>query len=513
MTEPDSGTPETGLYSEKELKGLATPYPDRIISCIGDGHISDALFLTEQMRHSQVILHDFFADSCTALWSWTGREFGEDVIEEMFRYVFARSAQRQFLDAAVAMAPPHLAVYLLARSWRAHCCFGAGEFPGRFRITEDSERFTFHLEPCGSGLRLMARGMYQPGRGGRITGSAHRWTYGRVKFPYYCIHCSFMNEILPYESNYGAPLWPVDPPDGPNDSCAWHVYKDPRRIPDHYYERLGVSRKPFPANRYHRPARRYFTDEDLNEMTRPMTDRISDALRKNALPRAVTLCREARNEFLVLHDLYVNMIAATLSFIVEKAGEEALGNALAYQYEKCVQTQLWQKFLMLSGKERISFLATVIFGIDACCGTGYDGGKFTIREDADEITFILAPCGSGGRLIGAGSYRPMPLTRKAAESLENGLLRLSRHVRLPEAVIRMIFPFVVNRFTQRKPFDLRTVDGAHSWSFSRPAIPCYCCQCGMFADKTAGHGIRILPPDGRGSPCVWAIPKGLPATE
>ena len=222
------------IFTPEERQALATPYPVRIEDCLRKNRVEQALVLCGELKESQVLLHDFFADSCTVLWSWVGQHLGEETIEDMFRYVFEQSMRRQLFDigGTVVGFPPHLGAFFLAKvCWRAHSCFQAGEHPGDFSITEDSEKFSFHMQPCGSGGRLWRRGLYEPGRGGKVSETARTWTYNRQDFPYYCIHCSFLNEILPYEA-IGALMWPVDPLEGPDDVCTWHLYKDPNRIPD-----------------------------------------------------------------------------------------------------------------------------------------------------------------------------------------------------------------------------------------------------------------------------------------
>ena len=54
---------------------------------------------------------------------------------------------------------------------------------------------TFHLAPCGSGARLVRRGLYEREGYGRTT-AAHSWSFERDEMPLYCTHCSFMNESL-----------------------------------------------------------------------------------------------------------------------------------------------------------------------------------------------------------------------------------------------------------------------------------------------------------------------------
>ena len=113
---------------------------------------------------------------------------------------------------AIASRDRRQIVYALAATWRAHSCSGTGPHPGAFTITEDDEKFTFEMNPCGSGQRLVRMGRYEGPNALGVTRSAHDWSYGREGFPLYCTHCSFMNESLPI-SWIGYPLYPSDPPD------------------------------------------------------------------------------------------------------------------------------------------------------------------------------------------------------------------------------------------------------------------------------------------------------------
>ena len=77
-------------------------------------------------------------------------------------------------------------------------CSGTGPEPGAFTITEDDEKFTFAMNPCGSGQRLWRNGAVRGAE--RLSASPTRRTTGATGatgFPLYCTHCSFMNEILP----------------------------------------------------------------------------------------------------------------------------------------------------------------------------------------------------------------------------------------------------------------------------------------------------------------------------
>jgi hypothetical protein len=115
-----------------------------------------------------------------------------------------------------------------------------GEEPGAFEIEEDEEKLTFRMNPCGSGQRLVRRGLYER-HGYGHTEKAHDWSYGR-ELPLYCTHCTFMNELMPIRWS-GFPLYPSDPPDDySKDPCTWYWYKDPADIPARHWERYGASK-------------------------------------------------------------------------------------------------------------------------------------------------------------------------------------------------------------------------------------------------------------------------------
>lgn len=116
------------VFTADELTDLATSFPDRIEKRIRSNELDQAIMLCKEFSKSQIILHDVFAETCTLFWSWVGDKLGEDSIDEMFRHVFSFSAIRQFNNVMTAQTPPHLLLLLLAKSWRAHSCFGSGEF-------------------------------------------------------------------------------------------------------------------------------------------------------------------------------------------------------------------------------------------------------------------------------------------------------------------------------------------------------------------------------------------------
>ncbi|MBW1897560.1 MAG: hypothetical protein JRI61_00715, partial [Deltaproteobacteria bacterium] len=278
-----------------------------------------------------------------------------------------------------------------------------------------------------------------------------------------------------------------------------------------YYERLNLPGKPGKMRLAPAKKERYFTDFELEELARPVTDRIAETLKQGDFGKARRLLRDVKDEFLALHDLYVKMLLATFTFIADHAGEPAVGEALDIQFDKCVKEQIILKIKNMTAREKVTFLATMIFGTDNCNGSGYQKGKFSVQETDREIRFILNPCGSGGRLLRTGCYERMGFVQKHREKIENLIINFAaRNIPLPETVLKIVFPWVVTHFTQRKSCSQGKTKEAYSWSFGKKGTPYYCCQCGKIAEKLKGTGLQIDFPRSRRDPCVWKIGKRYP---
>lgn len=225
-------------FSEEELAQLSRPTMDRAIEAIDAGELQRARRLCAEMKHEWQMLHDLMAGGVLDLVSFIQQRLGDDGVAEAWTESMGRG-WRHHHDAIVAMDRREL-VGLLAATWRAHSCSGVGPNPGSFTITEDEEKVTFTMNPCGSGQRLVRNGAYEGLPDGGATREAHAWSYGRKGFPLYCTHCSFMNESLPIQWS-GYPLYPSDPPqDYAKDPCTWYWYKDPDAIPERHYSRYGA---------------------------------------------------------------------------------------------------------------------------------------------------------------------------------------------------------------------------------------------------------------------------------
>jgi hypothetical protein len=224
-------------FTDDELRKLSRPTMDRAIEALDGGDLDDARRLCEEMKSEWLMLHDLMAESVLGLISFVQEKLDDDGVAEAWRYCTEKGWRRH--HDAINRLDRRALVYLLAATWRAHSGSGTGEHPGGFTITEDDEKVTFTMNPCGSGQRLVRKGLYESAGYGR-TRAPHDWSYGREGFPLYCTHCSFMNESLPIQWS-GYPLYPSDPPDDySRDPCTWYWYKDRDDIPARHWERYGA---------------------------------------------------------------------------------------------------------------------------------------------------------------------------------------------------------------------------------------------------------------------------------
>jgi hypothetical protein len=222
-------------FDDAELARMSVPTMDLVIAAIDDGRLDEARALAERMKSEWGMLHDLLVEMTAGLITYVHQQEGDDGVARAWQECFERS-WRPHVEK-VATVDRRRVVELLAATWRAHSTSGVGQFPGAFSISEDDEKFTFRMLPCGSGQRLVLKGRYEGERAFGTTDEAHDWSYGRAGFPLYCTHCTFMNELLPLRW-IGSALYPSHPPgDYQQDPCVWYWYKDEDAIPAEFRDR------------------------------------------------------------------------------------------------------------------------------------------------------------------------------------------------------------------------------------------------------------------------------------
>src|SRR5439155_3818951 len=139
-------------FSDEELGELSRPTMDRAIEALDRGDSEGARELCEEMKHEWRLLHDIMVEGVAGLISFVQERLGDEGVEEAWRYGLERGWQERV--QAIARHDRRELVKALAANWRAHSGSGTGPEPGAFTITEDDEKFTLAMNPCGSGRRL-----------------------------------------------------------------------------------------------------------------------------------------------------------------------------------------------------------------------------------------------------------------------------------------------------------------------------------------------------------------------
>jgi hypothetical protein len=213
----------------------------------------------EALRESWRQLHDRYADLMSGILTFVARRFGEDRLEECYRYVLEPYIAERYQPFDVRQQPYadtlFRNVYLTFEAMRAHLC--GPQRHGEIEFEELADRYVFRFDPCGSGGRTL-RGDPEEGSGSRVlppynfgvTQARHDWAWNEQGICYYCAHCCLALERLPAE-RWGHPVRVVDPPvwGGPDAAsttrkCQWTIYKQLEAIPESAYARIGLHKPP-----------------------------------------------------------------------------------------------------------------------------------------------------------------------------------------------------------------------------------------------------------------------------
>ena len=217
-------------YIEGAFREEQARVAERIAEAVRAGDVASAKALLEERDRQHGVIHDQFIAIKAGFYSYVGKVFGDQRLEEILRHTGER--QRQGFERWEEMAVEDF-VRATAHLLKSHI--------GNVRVTEDAEKFTIIQDPCGSGGRLMREGAYDGADGLYRVGEAQDLTFGKADFPSYCAHCAVWNNIQCIEW-FGHPQWCIDHPDTPASPCRIHIYKDSGRIPDRYYRQVGKRR-------------------------------------------------------------------------------------------------------------------------------------------------------------------------------------------------------------------------------------------------------------------------------
>ncbi len=220
------------LFTDEELKEMGRRNVDAITEAIDAGDTELAKKLAERMHRECKTMHDGQVVWITALLSFVGRRYGDEALYEALWEgcrAWVEPLQETFAQADIR----HRAV-MMAKLIRGHYM--------PIRIEEDDEKFTFIMEPCGTGGRLILEDMYQPPRDFLKIEKPQPMTYGQKNFPVYCAHAPVAS-IVGIELG-GAPVFFEEPSDKVGEEpCKIYLYKHPEDIPAELYAKVGKDKR------------------------------------------------------------------------------------------------------------------------------------------------------------------------------------------------------------------------------------------------------------------------------
>jgi hypothetical protein len=213
--------PEDSIFSEDELRDMGKRNVDALVEAIDEGHYDRAKYLAERMHRECLAMHDALIDWITGLLTFVGRRFGDEVLYEAHR-----EGCRTWLEPlteAFKGADVRRRTVILTKMLRGHMM--------PLRIEEDDEKFTFIMEPCGSGGRQILDGKYEPRGDFLRIKNAQPLSMGRDNLPVYCAH-HFFERLIPKELS-GFPLFIAEPAEKLGEEpCRFYLYKDPSKALD-----------------------------------------------------------------------------------------------------------------------------------------------------------------------------------------------------------------------------------------------------------------------------------------
>ena len=232
------------LFSDDELARMSKDFMGLCMEALEAGDIEQAKHWVRKQDETKDAIHDLYLHWVTALLSHIYEHWGEDASVRALKDTAVNSQagwaiplahlKKQMLDEKGLKAYVEWVIDL----WRQHSMY-----PGT-HVEEDEEKITIHMKQCGSGGRLINMGAYEgPGAYKKLK-KAGPHTWGETDLPIYCAHCPVVHEIAPIQHvGRGGQLWVhASPfPKKKGDPCIHHIYKNPKDIPEHYYERIEMT--------------------------------------------------------------------------------------------------------------------------------------------------------------------------------------------------------------------------------------------------------------------------------
>lgn len=192
----------------------------------------------EAFHTSARLCHDLLLEYLAQLVNTSLQTLGQDETEAALSATMQACVFNEGMWKVCEKLQPHELAALLAEHLRFHFS-GAGR-DGSVRVVEEADRIRLIFDPCGSG-GAMRRTLGVGETGLHVMPKATGATWGLAGcVPGYCTHCA-QNEMASVR-RLGYPAWVTEFNPDSSQPCGWTIFKDPAKIPDRYFERLGLKR-------------------------------------------------------------------------------------------------------------------------------------------------------------------------------------------------------------------------------------------------------------------------------
>lgn len=227
---------------------------DELVGLVHRERTDEAAAKLDEAKETWRQCHDRDVDHTYGLMSEIVARLGEGSIGAMWDRVLSplfawrydkfdidRNAWESALDTLMAVA---------CEAMRGHLV--GPERTGDMELIETDDRYILRFDPCGSGGRTI-RGdaiegtppRMEPPYGWTVSREPHPWNHFQTGVCHYCTHCIRLMEEWPID-RFGYPVRTITPPRygetdeaGKPQKCQWEMFKDPTRVPESYYERVG----------------------------------------------------------------------------------------------------------------------------------------------------------------------------------------------------------------------------------------------------------------------------------
>ncbi len=185
--------------------------------------------------------HDYLSQLLWAFAGLTSAWHGQAIAEQAQQASYMACSWFEPLWGPVGKLTPAELAAMLADQLRNH--FSGPDRSASVEIVEDDDCFRLILQPCGSGgaMRRLSRER-MPADFGRFAEATPFTWHRQDEVPACCSGCA-LNEVTSVK-RLGYPAWVTEFNPNPSRPCGWTVYKSPDRIPESYFERVGVKKDP-----------------------------------------------------------------------------------------------------------------------------------------------------------------------------------------------------------------------------------------------------------------------------